>query len=136
MRGWLERMNWKMERWMQGRHGQDELNQCLSILALILLLLSFVSGIFGILALAVLVWAQFRCCSKKLEKRERERQAYLRLVAKPKDFISLQKRRRADRKTHRYYKCTNCKTILRVPRGKGKIEITCPRCHTINTHTT
>lgn len=121
---------------MRGRHGQDELNQCLSILALILLPLSFVSRIFGILALALLFWAQFRCCSKKLEKRERERQAYLRLAAKPKDLISLQKRRWADRKTHRYYKCTNCKTILRVPRGKGKIEITCPCCHTVNTHKT
>ena len=136
MRGFLERMNWRMEKWMQGRYGQDELNRFLIIGALLLLLFSSVSVIFAVLGTAALIWGQFRCYSKKLDKRERERQAYLNVIARPKKWWSLQKRRWAERKTHRYYKCKKCKTVLRVPRGKGKIAITCPKCQTTNTHKT
>lgn len=31
-------------------------------------------------------------------------------------------------KDHRIFRCPNCDQRVRVPRGRGKIEITCPRC--------
>lgn len=33
------------------------------------------------------------------------------------------------RKTTAYLKCPNCGQILSVPKGKGKIRVTCPKCH-------
>ena len=136
MHGWWERMKWRLHHWMKGRQGQDELCQALSILALVMMLHSLFNGVLLILALALQGWSLFRACSRNLEQREQERQAYLRLNAKPREWYSLQKLRWRDRKTHRYFRCTNCKTILRVPRGEGKIKIACPRCRKINIHKT
>jgi len=136
MRGWLERMNWNMQRWMQGRYGQDELGGFLSLLSLILILLSSVSPVFTAIAFACLFFSMFRCYSKNLEKRRRERAAWLKIVGKPRNWFALQKNKWKDRKTHRYFKCGNCGQILRVPKGKGKIVISCPKCHKEHTRKT
>ena len=136
MRGWFQKMNWNMQRFMKGRNGHDELNNFLTIFALVMMILSGYSEVFLVIGFVCLALTIFRCYSRNLEKRQRERDAWLRLIAKPKNWFALQGNRWRDRKTHKYYKCANCKTVLRVPKGKGKIEITCPRCHKINTHKT
>ena len=136
MRGWLQRMNWNMQKWMQGRYGQDELYVCLSVIALISILLSSVSPVFAVLGILTLFFAMFRCYSKNLEKRRRERNTYLKLVGKPKGWLTLQKRKWKERKTHRYFKCGACRQVMRVPKGKGKIAVTCPKCHKTYTHKT
>lgn len=136
MRGWLERMNWKAQKWMEGRYGQDELYLFTSVISLIFIFLSGISPVFLILAFALLFFSMFRCYSKNLEKRKRERDAYLKIVSRPKNWFSLQKRRWTDRKTHCYFKCGNCGLVLRVPKHKGKIVVTCPKCHKENTRKT
>lgn len=136
MRGWLQRMNWKMQKWMQGRYGQDELYVCLSVIALVSILLSSVSPVFAVLGILSLFFAMFRCYSKNLEKRRRERNTYLKLVGKPKRWLALQKRKWKERKTHRYFKCSTCGQVMRVPKGKGKIAVTCPKCRKTYTHKT
>lgn len=45
-----------------------------------------------------------------------------------KNWFRLQKRKFSERKTHRFFKCAQCKAALRVPRGKGKIKVRCPKC--------
>lgn len=35
-----------------------------------------------------------------------------------------------ERKTKAFLKCPTCGTMLSVPKGKGKIIVTCPKCHT------
>jgi hypothetical protein len=77
------------------------------------------------------VWSLFRCYSKNLEKRRKERAAYLRAVGRVRSWFSVKKKAWSERKTHRYYRCKQCHAVLRVPKGKGKIKITCPHCHSV-----
>ncbi len=61
--------------------------------------------------------------SDDLKKAERERKAKERA-----DKARIKKERKESKKLYKYYKCPKCKTELRVPRGKGKIKIKCPKC--------
>ncbi len=135
MRGWFARMGQRLARFMYGRYGTDELNRFLTVLSLILVLLAVIPlPFFWTLyfpALVLLTWSNLRCFSRKIDKRRRENARFLRMRRPFTDFRRLQKNKRRDRKTHRYFKCKKCKAVLRVPRGRGKIDITCPRCSTI-----
>lgn len=130
MHAWIEKMNWKLQCWMQGRYGLDSLSQTLSWAACFLILLSIFIPYrwMSTLAWVLLIFSMYRMCSKKILKRQKELAAYERLIKRPKAFFTLQKRRFTDRKTFRYFKCS-CGKVLRVPRGKGKIDIACPACH-------
>ncbi|MBO5769881.1 MAG: hypothetical protein J6R23_01330, partial [Spirochaetales bacterium] len=100
---------------------------------------------FGLLAAALLLAALsvFRMFSRNIAKRRNENEAFLKIFSsKKRKERRLEKknaklakkerkaRRKEDLKTHVYYKCPECNTELRVPRGKGKIRITCPKCST------
>ena len=107
---------------MAGRYGADQFGRFLSGAALVLLIVNlFVRGVVGqilyFLVLAVLVYNIFRMFSKNTAARYKENVAYLKV-----------KNRIRESKTHRFYKCPTCKTTVRVPKGKGKIRITCPKC--------
>ena len=128
MKRWLQRLGEKMQVWMYGRYGYDELSHFLSVTALICLLISMFVSLLYPIALILLIWSMFRIFSRNIEKRLKEREAYLKYAGKVKRSFKLRKDMWRDRKTHRYYKCPNCKNWLRVPKGKGQIEITCPVC--------
>ena len=117
---------------MVGRYGYDELSRAMSIIALICLLVAMFTGwpLLSTVALILWVWALIRSYSKNISKRQLERQSYLRLTGRIKGWFGTKKRAWSERKTHRYFKCPNCKKTLRVPKGKGKIKITCPECKT------
>ena len=123
---WLRRFGYKLrmglQHFMMGRYGTDKLNMAilgvgigctfLSMLfpvALVKLLLTCLSYIFMILAI-------FRSLSRNIYKRYEENRKFLLTVQKLKD------------KDHRYYNCPRCRQQVRVPKGKGKISITCPKC--------
>lgn len=130
MHGWFQRMTYKLQGFMQGRYGMDELSVFLTMLGMVLAILSMFPflGVLGIFAFASLIWSYVRCFSRNFERRRRERVKYLTLKNKASSKWSFMKRRFRERKTHRYYKCPMCKTVLRVPRGRGKIRINCPKC--------
>lgn len=133
MRSLLERIKRKISCWMYGRYGQngqDKLSLHLYSAALILVILSaFIqNGILSTLASLCMILSIYRGLSKNIDKRKKELDCYEHLLAKPKKFISLQKRRFHERKTHNFFKC-KCGAVLRVPKGRGKLEITCPQCH-------
>lgn len=115
---------------MYGRYGYDELSRAVSIAAVILAILSLVPdmGFLSVLALIAWTWILIRSFSKNLSKRQRERIAYLQFTGKITNWFDVKKRAWADRKTHCYFTCPNCKRTMRVPKGKGKIKITCPQC--------
>lgn len=117
---------------MAGRYGVDELSKFLNIVLLVLLVLSIFirSGILYLLALGILIYSYFRMFSRNISKRYEENQKFVnfryRNVVKWNNF----KKRFAQRKEYRFYRCPQCKQTVRVPRGRGKICITCPKCRT------
>ena len=120
---------------MAGRYGADQFGRFLSGAALVLLIINlFVRGVVGqilyFLVLAVLVYNIFRMFSKNIQKRYAENAKYLQLKGRLFGFFRKEKNRARDLKTHHIYKCPNCKQKIRIPRGKGKICITCPKCGT------
>ena len=128
-------MKEKFIRFMQGRYGAycaDLLNRTLLGVALVLMVLSLFVRWRGIYwaALAFLVYAYFRMFSKNYSKRYAENQAFLKYTAKIRLFLGQQKNMMRQRKTHHIYKCPNCGQKIRIPRGKGKIAVRCPKCST------
>ena len=130
MKGFFQNLGNKMRLWMQGRYGQDELNQVLLWSALGLTLLGSILKVelFSVLAMPLLIWSLIRCYSRNIHRRREERAAWLRFWRKIRDFFALQKRRWTDRKTYKYFRCKNCGAVMRVPKGKGKLRITCRQC--------
>ena len=125
-------MKQKFQQFMSGRYGADQLSRVLMIPMLVLLVLSMFRPLrfLYIAAIALLIYTYFRMFSRNVEKRYAENQKYLNwkysLVVK-KD----QRRKRFEqRKIYHFYNCPNCKQTVRVPKGKGKICITCPKCRT------
>ena len=124
-------MKEKLQRFMWGRYGNDRFNQFLMIVALVCLALSFFGlRIFYVLALALLVYVYYRMFSRDYNRRYAENQKFLTWQNKIKYKVNNWKRNLTDRKTHHIYKCPNCRQKIRVPRGKGKIIVTCPKCRT------
>ncbi|QDW75255.1 hypothetical protein FND36_15125 [Lachnospiraceae bacterium KGMB03038] len=125
-------MREKLIRFMQGRYGMDYLGRFTIILGLAAIILSMFidSAILSILAWACIIFAYFRMFSRNIYKRSSENQAFLTKTYKIRCFFARQKNMMAQRKTHHIYKCPTCKQKIRVPRGKGRIEIRCPKCNT------
>lgn len=118
------------QRLMYGRYGTDTLNNTMLVLCIALMILSrvFRQGWLNILSIAVLVICYLRLFSRNINARYQENQKFLTAVQPVRKWFGGVKQRFRDRKTHRYYVCPNCGMTLRVPRGKGKINITCPKC--------
>ena len=119
-----------MQQFMIGRYGNDQLNQVLMVAALACSIGSALSG-WGILYAAS--WALmglgiFRMFSRNIYKRRSEAYAWLSLKQRAQTQFSGFRGRLQDSKTHRRYRCPQCRQELRVPKGKGKISITCPKC--------
>lgn len=129
-------MKEKLMKFMYGRYGNDELNQFLFKLVFISLIISLLSGrmsflgdIFYILALIMVVFIYFRMFSKNFNKRYSERTAYLNFHNKVKLSLNKQKRIKEQKKSYAFFKCPSCNQKVRVPKGKGKISIHCPKCN-------
>ncbi len=127
MRKWL----YNFQQWIQGRYGYDQFSKFLLWTGLVLFMLSFIRIFWFVyfLAVACIAYAMFRCFSKNITKRLIERDKFLKITEKPRRLFSLLAMKWRDRETYKYFKCSSCGVNLRVPRGKGKIEITCPKCH-------
>lgn len=133
MKRWFMRMGERLARFMYGRYGGDDLNRFLTVVSLILLILSMFRPLWILWfpALGLIIWSNCRALSKKIYKRRRENDAYLRIKKPFAQFFRLQRNKFRDRKTHRYFKCSHCRAVLRVPKGKGTIDVTCPCCKQI-----
>ncbi len=124
-------MRERFSRFMQGRYGNDRFNQFLMIAALVCMVLSmFGLNIFYMIAIGLMVYAYYRMFSRKIYQRSGENQWFLQKEQKVRSWLNGQKKTMAQRKTHHIYKCPGCKQKIRVPRGRGKIEIRCQKCGT------
>lgn len=140
---WLRRFSLWINRVMAGRYGADQLTFALLITYGVLILIArFISFYFlSLAALLILVWCFYRMLSRNLSARWRENERFLKFWRSVAGWFRHLRNRVAgaggnalqrvrDRKTHRYFRCPKCKNTLRVPKGKGKIAITCPVCGT------
>lgn len=128
-------MRERFQRFMTGRYGVDELSKLVSGAALICLVIAMfagalpVLGIFYWLGLGLIFYSWYRMFSRNVSKRYGENQKFLnwryRMTAKR----DAAKKRFAQRGEYRFFRCPGCKQRVRVPRGRGKICITCPKCH-------
>ena len=109
-------------RFMEGRYGNDKLNNALLGSALVLVILAlFVRNpllnlILHGISYALMFWSIFRTFSRNTYKRYQENRKFLLFLDRVKD------------RQHRHFSCPKCRQPVRVPRGKGKISITCPKC--------
>lgn len=121
-------MNW-LRRFMTGRYGGDELCIALIVLDLILWLIGAITDlwIFSLLSFVCCIIAIWRMMSKKIYQRQKENRVFMQYWSPIQRGFAQWLFRRKDR-THRYIRCKKCKERLRLPRGKGRIEVTCPKC--------
>ena len=126
MGGWLRqfsaRLSAALRGFMAGRYGTDKLNMVILSVGLAVSLLSVffrhppVNLLLVVLSYGLMIWAIWRTLSRNTYKRYQENRKFLQLVDRAKD------------RHNRYFDCPKCRQLVRVPRGKGKISITCPRC--------
>ena len=128
-------MKEKFNKFMYGRYGNDELNQFLFKLLIGSLIISlftknvrYISDIFYYISICLALFVYFRMFSKNLSKRYQERNSFLEYSSKFKAKQEKRKRQQAQRKLYAFFKCPSCKQKVRVPKGKGKISIHCPKC--------
>ena len=124
--GWFRQFSAKLSaslrNFMTGRYGTDRLNMVILCAGLVASLLSVwikaapLNLIFWALSYGLMIWAIFRSLSRNTYKRYQENRKFLQIFDRLKD------------REHRYFDCPKCRQMVRVPRGKGKISITCPRC--------
>ena len=119
-RRFCQRLKSGFRHFMTGRYGGDKLNMLLlGIGAASCILALFLRPIYPLLtaiSYIMMFWALFRALSRNTYKRYQENRKYLMLKERLKD------------REHRYFDCPRCRQPVRVPRGKGKISITCPKC--------
>ena len=122
IRQFFQRLGYKLRNFMIGRYGTDKLNMTILCAGLVVCLISaFVDSVqVNLLLTAVsyglMIWALCRSFSRNTYKRYEENRKFLQFFDRLKD------------REHRYYDCPKCRQVVRVPRGKGKIAITCPKC--------
>ncbi len=126
----MQKFTMKLQQFMAGRYGSDRFSLFINVVGLIFAFLGNFKSLrfFYFIGLGIIIYGLYRAMSKKFEARRKELNWYLRVSEKPRAEIKLLGNKIRDRKTHRYFKCKSCKTVLRVPKGRGKIEVTCPKC--------
>ncbi len=119
-------------QFMQGRYGVDQFSKFLSFGGIVVIIISnfFGGQILNLLGLLMIIYSYVRMFSKNFNKRYTENQKYLQYTNRARSYFNGFKNTFSQRKTHRVFKCPSCKQKIRVPKGKGKIEISCPKCFT------
>ena len=126
----------KFYRFMQGRYGVDQFAKFTMGVALVSIVLaifvntgSSAGSLLDMLGLVAIVYTYFRIFSRNISKRAQENQKYLSATAKLRQRLNKEKNMMKQRKDYHIYTCPSCGQKVRIPRGKGKIEISCPKWH-------
>ncbi len=126
----FNKLRYKMACFMQGRYGSDSFSQFLLGVAVFFLILSWFPHLrlCGTLAFLILLYIYFRMFSRNIQKRYQENQWYWQ---KRNSFLGFFKNFRynaSQRKIYHIYRCPKCRQKIRIPRGKGRIMVRCPKC--------
>ena len=128
-------MREKLARFMIGRNGSDQLTRFISIVVCLALVLSlFLNSdaqlAIWFLAIVGAIYGYFRVFSRNVAKRRQENANFLRATASVRGYFRGLRERWVQRRDYRFFRCPSCRTLLRVPRGKGKIRVVCRKCGT------
>ena len=125
-------MKEKIRQFMIGRYGTDGLNQFLNIASLVLILVYILTRLPLLLYVGVVLLGlcYYRMFSRNISKRTEENYKFYTLKDRVDNKFKGWKEQWANRKVYHYYRCPQCRQKLRVPRGRGRIQISCPRCGT------
>lgn len=123
----------KIAQFMYGRRGTDEFARFLLIVTLVFIVLSWffrgvIQSLFSLLTIASLVYCYYRILSRDIYKRQKENAWYLQKKAAVQKWFRSLKDRWTQRKEYKFFRCPSCHSLLRVPKGKGKILLTCRKC--------
>lgn len=131
MNNFWEQLKWKVYRFMQGRNGRDELARAVIYASLILYLIgAFLDwDALCLVGYLLFIYYLFRVLSKNLYARREENRRFV-------TALETYRIRFEQRKDYKIFKCKGCGRNIRVPRGKGKIEVTCPMCGKKTIHRT
>ena len=123
-------MKEKVQRFMIGRYGFDELSKIFLGLTIALMVASMFTRnrVIYLISLVLLVYSYWRAFSRNIAKRQQENQRFLNLRYQSAVKWNKFKSRREQKKIYRFYKCPQCQQMVRVPKGRGRICITCPKC--------
>ena len=127
-------MKEKIGRFMAGRYGNDKLNQFMMAVffgcAVLNLFVrnAYVSTVLNSWECLLILLVYIRMFSRNISKRYAENQKYLALENRLRRFFGQKRYLMQQRKEYHIYKCPGCKQKIRIPRGKGKISIRCPKC--------
>ncbi len=121
---------------MIGRYGADQLWRALMIFYLLAIVITNIVYRFSkiayyslsVLSLAIIIFAVFRVFSKNIEARRKENQEWLKITGRIRQKFIFAKERNKQKKTHKFVKCKQCKKVLRLPKNKGKLNVSCPHC--------
>lgn len=119
----MKKFSKKINKFFQERYGMDELGKMIIMTSVVI----YIIGVLGkspyILSVALVgvFYELYRMMSKLRWERREENRGYMR-------YVKLWKRRYRERKHSRIYMCKSCGRFIRVPKGKGKIQVTCPTC--------
>lgn len=133
----MQQLKERFRKIMVGRYGMDQLSIGLLILGLILLTITLPIKwpLIRLVAYVPIFLCYYRLFSKNIYKRQQENFKFIRFYTPIYKQFNVYIKAFKERKTHRYFKCPACKQTLRVPKGKGKIVITCPKCkHSLHKH--
>jgi len=122
-------MNW-LKKFMIGRYGPDQLSIALLFLSMLLSIVFFFipTKVLNYIIYIPFIVFLFRVLSKNIARRREENNKFLKFWKPLASWLNKKQHRVKDSRTHCYYKCPSCKQSVRVPRGKGRIRIICPKC--------
>ena len=131
MRDFLEKLRWQIQRFMQGRNGSDEFNRFLTYVLLVLYIISLFtkSTLLYYIAFIGFIYVIYRMMSRNLYARREENRKFV-------TYLETTRIKFDQRKDYKIFRCKGCGRNIRVPRGKGKIEVTCPMCGKKTIHRT
>lgn len=128
----VKRMKEKFQKFMMGRYGVDAFSRFLLGAVIVLWVINIFadSRILYSWSLLLLLYSYYRMFSRNTTKRYQENQKFLSIKSKILSKLKFKNGQTKQPKTHHIYKCPTCKQKIRIPKGKGRICITCPKCKT------
>jgi DNA-directed RNA polymerase subunit RPC12/RpoP len=123
-------MKEKIRRFMEGRYCTDALNLFLNVVSLVLLIIALIWKVHILTWIAIVIMGiqYYRTFSRNISKRTEENYKFCTLKDRILSRANSYKDMWTNRKQYHYYRCSKCHQKLRVPRGRGRIQISCPRC--------